>query len=178
MGVIPTIPKISAGQLVTSGQLQALGNAIQFLLSPPRCLAFQLTGQALAASTWTAITLDGESYDTDGMHSTSVNPTRITIQTPGNYFIYGDVNFGTIPSGYQANVQIRVNGGTFETDTDTEPTAASGSNQMTSDLTSRVLNAGDYVELWAWCNDPSGTTTVASVAGWRPSLNVRWVASS
>lgn len=178
MGVIPTIPTTAAGQLVTAGQLQSMENAIRFLMNPPRCMAYQINPQTVAQSTWTGIILDGESYDTDGMHSTSASPTRITIQTPGNYLIYGNVNFGTLPSGFQANVQIRVNGGAFETDTDTEPTSASGSNQMTSDITSKVLRAGDYVEIFAWSNNTGGFTTVASTGGWRSSLNVRWVAGS
>jgi hypothetical protein len=42
-----------------------------------------------------------ERFDTDAMHSTSVNNERITIQTSGLYYIYGTIAYQANGTGYR-----------------------------------------------------------------------------
>jgi hypothetical protein len=44
-----------------------------------RCLAYRSTAQSLSATTWTAVSLDAEVYDTNSMHEAVTHPTRITV---------------------------------------------------------------------------------------------------
>lgn len=44
-----------------------------------RCLAYSTTGPSLSASTWTTVALDAEVYDTDAIHSTSSNTSRMVV---------------------------------------------------------------------------------------------------
>jgi len=49
--------------------------------------------QAIPNATWTALTFDSERYDTDTIHSTSSNTSRLTCKTAGKYLIHAQVQW-------------------------------------------------------------------------------------
>jgi hypothetical protein len=53
----------------------------------PRVSLTKSSVQSIATSAATAITWDGEVFDTDTMHDNSTNPERITIKTAGIYLL-------------------------------------------------------------------------------------------
>lgn len=58
--------------------------------NPPACRVFNSAPQSIpdaGAGTETTITFDSERYDTDTMHSTAVNTSRITFNTVGIYVV-------------------------------------------------------------------------------------------
>lgn len=100
-------------------------------------------------STSTAIALAGETYDTDGMHSTSVNTSRMTIVTTGLYRFAGEASFpihGAVGTP-RAIASIRINGsGTLAQNQGDYNTAAVTVN-VSGEYT---FTAGDYIELVAF----------------------------
>ena len=50
-----------------------------FAVTTKGCLLSNTTNQAITTATGTNLSFDTEVYDTDGFHSPSVNPSRITI---------------------------------------------------------------------------------------------------
>ena len=48
---------------------------------------------------WVAVTFDTERFDTDTIHSTSTNTSRLTINTGGKYLIGGAVTFTANATG-------------------------------------------------------------------------------
>jgi hypothetical protein len=65
--------------------------------------------QSLADSTLTVLAFNTETFDTDTMHDTVTNNSRITINTAGRYFVFGSVQFAPNATGYR-RVDIWLNG--------------------------------------------------------------------
>lgn len=103
---------------------------------------FNSTNIAIANDTSTALTFDTERWDTDGMHS-GATPSRLTINTPGKYYIYGHVEWGNPGTGFVVQLSITLNGATILA-SHREP-AIDTARQSVS--THYELSAGDYVEL-------------------------------
>jgi hypothetical protein len=131
----------------------------------PRVHAYSATGQVLpnAAATFTLIAFDGEVYDTDSMHSTTVNPSRITFTTAGLYHI--DVLVSLAASTYTTlTLRTRLNsggsatGGTLLRD-ELYPNGAPNMGPFTFN---QFFNAGDYIEFFV--AQAGGTPTTAANA--------------
>lgn len=74
--------------------------------------AFNSGSQSLTSGTATVITLDSERWDTDTIHNTSSNTSRLTATTAGRYQITGHIEFeANIISG-QRLFEILLNGST------------------------------------------------------------------
>lgn len=128
------------------------------------CLASTRASQTISNNTFTAINLATEAYDTDSIHSTSVNNTRFTIPTgKGGYWLfYATGGFDSLGSGF---MQTRF----YKNGSSTGPLSASGAASGNSGLTgtsiTQVINlaAGDYVELVLFQN--SGGSEPINVSG-------------
>ena len=97
-----------------------------------------------SADTLTVITFNTESYDTDGIHSTSVNTGRLTCQTAGKYLIHGSVTFVAGDPTTRKILRIRLNG-TTEIASAEIGVNTSGAALHVETLYS--LAANDYLEL-------------------------------
>lgn len=88
----------------STNALKALGiDSTQFIDSPtqPRCVAFNNGTQSINDSTITIATMDSEDIDVGGLHSTSVNTSRLTIPTGGDglYLITARSQFAANATG-------------------------------------------------------------------------------
>lgn len=124
----------------------ALTTVENTLNNPIRCRAYRATSaQSLNSGTTTAIQLNGETYDTDTMHSTSTNNTRITFNTAGTYVVTANLRFAANATGLRA-VNVRLNGGS------TNLVQVNGAPTPTSIWTgvascTHTFTAGDYIEM-------------------------------
>jgi hypothetical protein len=86
-GASPYNPLILGGSLQVDGQ--------------PKYGGQNSTTQSVADSTWTALTMDTEQWDTGSMHSTVTNTSRITIPTGqgGHYAFMGQAGFAANATG-------------------------------------------------------------------------------
>ena len=98
------------------------------------------TSGSEAAVTFTAT----DEWDTDTMHSTSSNPSRITFNTAGKYFIQGHVQIVGNTSG-RRHLAIRLNGGNRNVVTQSSPSLADQWGHQVS--VTLDVSANDYVEL-------------------------------
>lgn len=113
--------------------------------------------QTLTTATVTALTFDTETIDTDGIHSTSSNTSRLTPTTPGQYRIAGCVGFASNATGFRS-VGIRLNGTTFLA-VHSQP-AVNGDVTNINVSTTYNLAVGDYIELTAYQNSGGNLDTV------------------
>ena len=120
-----------------------------------------------SSGNWLAITFNSERFDTDGMHSTSTNTSRLTIVTQGLYAFWGTAGFAASATGYR-QLGIRVDGSTFIA-VNGVPNNGSGAGVLLSVAGAYYLNAGQYVELCAWQNS-GGTLSIASGAAYTPEF--------
>lgn len=80
-----------------------------FLTNPPAVLASTPITQPIANSVTTILFFNRERFDTDSMHSQTVNTSRITIQTAGVYVISGWAVWSGNASG-ERRMNIKLNG--------------------------------------------------------------------
>lgn len=126
--------------------------------------------QAVATATPTAITWDGEDYDTSLFHDTTTNTERITIPagTPTRYYLVGhSTRIENLAAGVHAYGAIRKNGGTVIPGTRQQVTAGGAGSYVVLTAAAVVsLAAGDYVDVVAYheagANRDVGTTANGS----------------
>lgn len=110
--------------------------------TPPRCHAFQSVAQSIPNNTSTAVLLGGEQVDNNGIHSTSVNPSRMTIVTPGRYRCIGQAAFAANATGYRI-VYLSRNGGAVAQSRGNAISIVS-LQQAYAEI---LCSAGDYIEM-------------------------------
>lgn len=102
-------------------------------------------------TTYTSIAFDAEDFDTDSMHSTSTNNTRITINTAGKYIIGSSiVTGGNISMG----IRLLLNG----TTNIAEHRSGNGGEDSRDISTLYDFAVNDYIEVQ--CISGSTTTSV------------------
>lgn len=117
-------------------------------------------------SAFTALTFDSERYDTDGLHDTSTNTSRLTCTRGGIYLITAHVVFAANTAGVRY-VNIRLNG-----TTDIASHGGSASNAFEtaySVSTIYQLAVGDYVEVRVF-QSSGGALNVNSSGNTSPEL--------
>lgn len=147
--------------------------ALDFILSPPRCLVYQTATSSTTNGASTVITFDTEQYDTDTMHSTSTNTGRITATTTGLYTVFGQVCMASNATGTRTLSLVK-NGTTTVSNARLQSVIATNAY---IDLEVDVqLTAGDYVELTMLQTSGGALSTVAGLGNtW---FSARWVANS
>lgn len=117
-----------------------------------------------AITTETAITFDGEDFDTDTFHESVTNPSRITFLAAGKVMVGGSVEVINLDDGKYIILSLRKNGATVIHGRARD----SGSIDTTRGLQfSKLVSvaANDYIELTLSSNDPAGVTVRASADG-------------
>lgn len=122
----------------------ALRGNDEFLIEPPQCSASHNTTQSVSSGigSFTVLAANTEAYDTDTMHSTVTNNSRITATTAGKYRFLAHVIWDTNTSGDRV-VRFLKNGATV----------ISGIRQGAANTLGQNLNrtielaATDYVEV-------------------------------
>lgn len=107
------------------------------------------------------LTFDTEQYDTDSMHSTTTNTSRITINTDGKYILVAAVRFD-VAAGGRRQIKIRKNGST-DLSREEESSAADGTSSP--HMTIAVIDsavAGNYYETIAFQTSGSNLDIVAA----------------
>ena len=125
--------------------------------SVPSAQVRKTSNQSLANATWTAVTWDSEAFDTDSIHDTSTNTSRLTCRTPGKYLLSGVVEFSGLTNPTYLSLQFALNGNTSgrvygrqgRTDTTVTPIVS------IADVID--LSVGDYVELYVFTGTGTGT---------------------
>jgi hypothetical protein len=108
------------------------------------CRVFHSTTQAVLNNTLTILDWNSEAYDTDNMHDTVTNNSRITFNTAGKYNIASCVKFATsISNG--ARIEILLNGTTIIAGQSTGATGAEA--PILNIATNYSFISGDYIQV-------------------------------
>lgn len=121
------------------------------------------TNQAIGNSADTAVAWETEDYDTDTLHDTVTNTTRITAKTPGFYMFSAGVGLSTAPTA--VSMYFRVNGSVVHG-------YGSGTSYLVTYQRIIRLNAGDYVEFLVNQNGGAGNIVPNTD---RTYLTVAWL---
>ena len=119
---------------------------IKFLADPPRCSAYRSSDLSIVTATETILTLNAEHWDTNSMHSTSVDAGRFVAPVAGIYDVKLSVFFAQATTGYR---QARIYKNGVGVDLETEATNDNPSASTTTSLVCQKeisLLALEYVE--------------------------------
>lgn len=170
MATVPTTHTVAVGDFVTAADENTYVRDPQnFWLSRPRCSLYQGTTATTCAVSGTsyAMNWDTEDYDSDSMHSTSSNTSRIVLNTAGLYTISVSVYFAANATGIRT-IDVRKNaagsgaGGTQIKQFRAGATSAS-SGQVNGSC-QETFAAGDYFELFAIQTSGASLATVTGRA--------------
>lgn len=143
-----------------------------FFANPPTCRVYNSANESINNATDTALTFNSERFDTDTIHSTVSNTSRLTATTAGKYLIFGHAQFAPNATGTR-KVFIRLNGttnlGTIEV-----PNNGGAANVELPITTIYQLAATDYVELVVFQNS-GGALNVNAGASQSPEFGMLWV---
>lgn len=172
---LPSIASMTSLAKITSTYLNSIKAALDWRMDPPHVHVFNATGPAFANTVQTLCAWPDEREDwtTTGMHSTSVNTSRITLPEDGRYLIISSVALATTTVPTTVEVMIRKNaagnaaGGTSIR---TEPFYST--NPVKWPLIERFA-AGDYIEQWV--TQTSGASRNMSATSHGYGLIVEWL---
>jgi hypothetical protein len=121
----------------------------------------------LATAANTALTFNSERYDSDTLHSTSSNTSRLTVPYDGYYLIGGSVRFAANATGSRS-ISLVVSNTSSIAGQNTDNLGAATTVQLTV-VAAYQLVAGDYVELFASQNS-GGNLNVLAVGNLSPEF--------
>ncbi|MEU9975085.1 hypothetical protein [Streptomyces sp. NPDC051014] len=179
MATVPATQTFLAGEKVTASKLiAATKTPLDFLMNPPRCNAYS-SGVSLTSGTSTLITFDSEAWDTDNMHSTTTNTSRVTISTTGQYLVSFYARFPSNATGYR-QLNLRLNSGGSSGGGSTWSTINVAAVNGSSTFVTRTLElscvAGDHYEIFAMQN--SGATMTLDGGVRVTGMEFRWLGNS
>lgn len=153
-------PNFATGAVLTEAQLDILSDDITFLAGPPRARVYNNANISVANATDQALTFNSERFDTDTMHSTSVNTSRITFTSAGTYLVGGNAIFAANATGTR-KIFVRLNGTTPIATAEVVNGGASADVSLAVS-TLYTFAASDYIELVAFQNSTGSLNVTAS----------------
>ena len=166
-----TVSNPTSGSVAPAAWGDAVRDATQYLANPPKVRCYNSALISVANSTGQALTFNSERFDTDTMHSTSVNTSRITFTTAGTYLVGGSLQWDTNTTGYRS-VSLRLNGATPISNVSSATRADGFLDQSISSL--YAFAAADYLELVV-IQTSGGALNVPAAGNNSPEFYAVWV---
>jgi hypothetical protein len=138
--------------------------------NPPAARVYHNANQSVANTTVVPLAFNTERFDTDSIHSTSVNNSRLTCRTAGLYLITYSLEFATNAVGLRSAVP-RLNGDNTKFLDASEIPAISGGTTKLTGATIYELAVNDYVELIVF-QASGGSLNVLSTGNYSPEFGM------
>jgi hypothetical protein len=137
-----------------AGPRPAAGTVGDFIAAdPPACRVFHNANQSINDVTVTTVAFNSERFDTDTMHDTVTNNSRITFTTAGLYLVTFNGGFAAAGDYSSALAQIRLNGVTGIAEVFAGTQADANENYFITISTVYKFAVADYVEARVWQNN-------------------------
>jgi len=175
------MPYTSPATVVTGTPIASTwGNAVKaatdYLANPPACRVYHNTTQSATSGAALYLAFNSERFDTDTMHDTVTNNSRITFKTAGVYVVNGVVELAGDTDYTDLQVFIEMNGTTtIGFHRDLNP----GTNtnvRLWTITTIYKFAVNDYVRLGIVQTNTSGGANNVNATGNRsPEFSAVWV---
>jgi hypothetical protein len=175
MATKPVVATAAAGQKLTAAMwnAQVYGDSNFWVNKKPLCIAYDTAAPSIPTNALTTVNLAAEFLDTDGMHSTSTNTSRITIQTAGWYKVWAAVAFGSNATGTRGGL-IKQNGATTIEPTYTHVAATNFNTVCRLQEGWVQCVVGDYFEVQAYQNS-GAAVSLTTTSGMKSYLAVEYI---
>lgn len=175
MALTYPIPTVTAGEFIDTPDWNALVDSINFHSNPPACRVYNNAAQSITDNTETTVAFNSERYDTDSMHSTSVNTSRITFNTAGLYVVGFLLEFTAAADYFLCYASLRLNGTTQIDEASSFGIASAASAVKLRAVTTYKFAANDYLEIRAYQDNTANAARNLQVAGQRaPEFWATW----
>lgn len=172
--IVPMTWTDGVGDQTDSNYNTEVRDSYLLLLNPPSASVRRSTNQSINSGVVTPISFDTVNFDTEDPATpfwSSLNPTRLTITTPGWYECIGSAEESApATTAHIVSSGFRVNGTTMY---NCSSVATNGTTFGAIDVCSNALialNAGDYVEFWISQN--KGSAITINQVGFQPVFSV------
>lgn len=145
--------------------------------SPPACRVYHNANQSITNAVVTVVAFNSERYDTDTMHDTATNNSRITIKTAGLYIVTFTAVFAVGTDYTMTDQWFRMNGAT--------PLAVGAKQQSNAGVSaSPGLNVttiykfavNDYIEVMVeQRNGVPNARNLAAAGNYSPEFAATWI---
>lgn len=176
MATVPVPATWNGGIVPTSTLNSGVRDPLIYALAPPLAMVHQESSQSLTSSSWTAITMDTETYDTADGHSTSTNTSRYTAVYPGYYLLGGGVTYAGNTTG-RRGARWAVNGSVIPGSATLQVATSATSVGVTARGMVTYLTVGDYVELQGYQDSGGALSTYVTASDSYSSMSVVWVSN-
>lgn len=181
MATTPTFRDWTAGEVAAAAYLNTdVRDAGNFFLSPPSAFIYKSgADQSINNDTWTAITMNAEDFDTDSMHSTSVNTERITCVTPGIYLLHGSLRFTANATG-KRGAEILYGATGAEAARTIHPATATGDHyiDVTRIFQIATVDAPSYFQLQGYQNSGGALNVMRLLNNGGTSFSASWLSKA
>lgn len=173
------MPYVAPATVVTATTItSAWGNSVKaatdYLANPPACRVYHSATQSLPDVTDTIVAFNSERFDTNTMHDTATNNSRITINTAGVYVVSFTGEVESAADYVYVYSYFRLNGATLIAISPISRVGAFGI--YTSLSTVYKFAAGDYVQvLIRQDNTANVARNLAAVGNYSPEFAATWI---
>lgn len=172
---VPVSAQKSPGDYITGALWNAGPKALcDWTTAQPVFAGYQATLQSVTSGTWTSLSIDTETLDSDGGHSNVTNTTRYTAQIAGTYLVLGFAAFAANGTAVRGS-RIALNG-TAIRGTQTNVNTNTGSVWSSPCWAVQPLVVGDYVEVQGFQNS-GGALNTYNGTDCTTSLAVFWLST-
>jgi hypothetical protein len=136
--------------------------------------AYNSADISIANNSETVLTFDSERWDTNSLHSTASNTSRLTAPIDGVYAISVNLEFDTNNTGNRYFV-VKLNGATYLAAPAINATGG-GLNTGMSFVRQYKLTAGDYIEVYVFQNS-GGSLNIKAIGNRTPEVQMTRVSA-
>ena len=149
------------GELVTASMMNThIRDNLNYLYSAANACRVSNSNQTIANTTHTALTFSTETYDTNSMHSTSSNTSRIIAPVEGKYLATARAYWTGSGGGQERQFYLKVNATTSYALVHIPPSGGINIGQLTADVLS--LAVSDYVEAFVYQDSGGNLDTLGA----------------
>jgi hypothetical protein len=166
---------VVTGTTITSTWGNSVKTAADYLANPPACRVYHTANQAINNNALTALAFNSERFDTNTMHDTVTNNSRITFNTAGLYIVTGSFAFALDTDYTDITGLIRMTGATTIAEETRYATGVSAIPRLTISTLYKFA-VSEYVELVAYqTNTSANANNVTASLNYSPEFSAVWV---
>lgn len=167
---------VVTGTTITSTWGNSVKTATDYLANPPACRVFHSAAQSIASATNTALAFNSERYDTNTMHDTVTNNSRITMNTAGLYIVTANIQLASDTDYTTHDVWILLNGVTTIANINNVNPGTAALSRIYQLVTTYKFAVTDYIQVMVrQVNTSAGANNVEVAANSSPEFAATWV---
>lgn len=168
-----TVPDLASGATVTETNWDThLRDNINNLIVRPAARVYHSAAQSATSGVSLWLAFNSERYDTDAIHDTATNNSRLTCQTAGIYLVEATLAFAANVTGVRG-AQLLLNG-TTNIAIVREPAATGGHEHLLTISTTWAFAVNDYVEVLAF-QSSGGALNVTAASAYSAEFMMTWI---